>query len=775
MKISIGGQDYAAALDASRPLQIVRRLNEPTACEFTLSLPGDGSLALPLRMAPVAVEGDDGTTYFTGYVAASPLPEYAGLALDGPRYRHALRAVSDELLLDQAAMSPSRGIAGLDAGAAMAKLAVHSGSAALSTDDLVLADPIAKFVPEPGAVFSKSAGQLAAQARASYRAAGGALTLAEIPAAVHRLAEEDGTLALAHLSLDSGKGRGLANDVTVCGAHEPAAYITEYFVADGVTAQFNLAEPPYFEPAGRSPFISELFNEPAINSSQWSVRAGGDYFGLGAPGLLMKGGSGYDGQTAVTWLDPVEMGGTLLLEAEGLTLADASTGIVGGFFTGAQTAPECVAGFQAAAQQGTGAVSLQPVVLGSASGAIFNVDPAHQYTLRIRVHCPEMQRRQNTYLACGDEGPIVSGGDEVASHAKLLFEIQEFVNGVAGMPVTLYDGEVSHLPSACWVVAASSLNLHGSLRALRLASLGSCWVTTMAPNQTAITRRLGAVAQAAECSLERAGRLVFYTGFLPGAGEQIAVRYRGVHRSVGRAVNAESQQALSGTAAPVSSWIGSVTAPPTRSSADCRNAAAALAQAAASAGARLSGTYQATSLDLGADVRPGDALALDAPSCGLDAQVVVRRVTLSYKASAPDVLRYTIAFANDWADDLAIRTSDSVPADAWLPAPVSPVVLQNLSDITIAVSDDTVAVSPGVAPPPGGGFEVRRRDYAFLPGEDTDLLLRGAEAQLVLPRLSANDRFYIRMFDGATPPNYSEFSAAVFLNLPIAEGTGNRE
>jgi hypothetical protein len=34
-------------------------------------------------------------------------------------------------------------------------------------------------------------------------------------------------------------------------------------------------------------------------------------------------------------------------------------------------------------------------------------------------------------------------------------------------------------------------------------------------------------------------------------------------------------------------------------------------------------------------------------------------------------------------------------------------------------------------------------------------------------RVSASDRYYIRMFDGATPPNYSEFSAALIFNLPL--------
>src|SRR5580692_2588386 len=111
MKITIQGQDYTAALDAVRPLAIERKLNEPSICQLTLSLPTNGSLAIPSRNQSLKVTGDDGTVYFTGYIAVSPLPEYAGLALDGPRYRIVIQAVSDELLLDQLLMPPSAGAA----------------------------------------------------------------------------------------------------------------------------------------------------------------------------------------------------------------------------------------------------------------------------------------------------------------------------------------------------------------------------------------------------------------------------------------------------------------------------------------------------------------------------------------------------------------------------------------------------------------------------------------------------------------------------------------
>ena len=192
----------------------------------------------------------------------------------------------------------------------------------------------------------------------------------------------------------------------------------------------------------------------------------------------MQGGSGKDGDAQLAWIDPVEMGGTLLLEASGVTLANGSAGMLAGFFGGEQTQPGCTAGFQVTAQQGTGAVSVQPFVMGSPTGSMYPINPANQYALRVRVHCPECERGLALYRSFTDSGAISYGGQWNNAPAKLLFEIQEFVNGVAGMPITLYDGQIASLPGACTVVAASSINLVGSMRALNLTNLGSGWVVT---------------------------------------------------------------------------------------------------------------------------------------------------------------------------------------------------------------------------------------------------------------------------------------------------------
>lgn len=767
MKITIQGQDFSSALDTAHPLTLERKLNEPSVCHVWLTPPANSPAIV--RNQSIHVIGDDGTCYFTGYIAATPMPEYAGLGLEGPRYRYAIDAVSDESLLDQLPMAPGKSSSGLNAGPLLASLVTKTGSAALSTSDLSLSVPVSNFSPPPGARFSAAAGRVAAEARASYRALNGALSLTELPATEHALNEDDGSLSLASLALTSGAERALANDITVCGEHEPTAYVTEYFLGDGVTTQFNLSLDPFSSPSSKSTIIRELFNEGQIDLRVWGNPGTCGYLTLGAGGLQVQGGTGRDGETILSWLDPIEMGGTLLLEAVGVTLANGSSGVLAGFFCGEQTQDSCVAGFQVTAQRGAGAVSLQPLIYGSPAGTAFAVNPANQYTLRVRVHCPECERGLAVYRSYGDDGAITCGGQWNTAPANILLDVQEFVNGVASMPVTLYDGQIASLQGTCRAVAVSSINLFGSIRSFNVSSLGSGWVVTTPSNGSPVTRRLGSASQSAECHVDSAGSLIFYPGFAPPAGEQIAVSYRAIGRAVGRTMNTANQQALAQAGLPpVSAWIGSVTNPEPRSSQDCRNAALAMEQAAASKTALWSGTYRCTQAVLDSDVWPGDALNLNAPSANLNGLVIVRAVKLSYTASLPDLVQYEIAFANDWADDLAIRTSTTVPADTWLPAAVSPTYSPNLNALSVTrMSGSTITINTGVAAPSGGGFEIRRRDNCFMPGTDPDLVMRGSQQNLTFSRTSASDRFFLRMFDRANPPNYSEFSAALIVNLPL--------
>ena len=145
-------------------------------------------------------------------------------------------------------------------------------------------------------------------ARAAYRALTAPSLLASVQTTVHPLNESDGSLNLANLALTASVKRALANDVTVCGENEPVAYVTEYFLGDGVTTEFDLAADPYFPATSKSTIISELFNEPQINQTVWSA-AGGRLFHAGPDGLAMNGGNGIDGQTLLAGSIPSRWAG----------------------------------------------------------------------------------------------------------------------------------------------------------------------------------------------------------------------------------------------------------------------------------------------------------------------------------------------------------------------------------------------------------------------------------------------------------------------------------
>ena len=422
------------------------------------------------------------------------------------------------------------------------------------------------------------------------------------------------------------------------------------------------------------------------------------------------------------------------------------------------------------AQQGTGAVTLQPIIQGTPAGTTFAVNPANQYTLRIRVHCPGVRESAIDLSLFGDSGLITAGGEWILGPGKIQMEIQEFVNGVGATPVTLYDGAIANLPGSCMVVPASSINLIGTMRAVNLTNLGSGWVVSTPPSGGPYTRRLGTTAEAAECQsgAHRQGGVLHR--IRPVAGEQIAVSYRTVGRAVGRAVNAASQQALAQAGSPsVAAWIGSVTSPPARSSADCRNAALVMEQAAAGVSALWSGTYKGSRASFRRRRVAGRCAAAE---CAFDESECAgggATVKVSYRASYPDLVEYAIAFANDWADDLAIKTSATVPENAWLPAPVAPTVLANLARLTVtALNGSTVTVNTGVTPPRAADLKFGCGTLPSCRERIRTLVMRGSQQNLTFSRVSANDRFYIRMYDGSTPPNYSEFSTALFINLPLS-------
>ena len=146
---------------------------------------------------------------------------------------------------------------------------------------------------------------MADQARAAYRALNGTLALSSLPAAVHSVNEADGSLSLANLVAERD-GKSVHWQMTSLSAarHEPTAYVTEYFLGDGITTQFNLSDDVFTPPSAESTLIRELFNEGQIDLRLWGNPGAHGYFSLGAGGLVMQGGTGEDGETQLAWRDP---------------------------------------------------------------------------------------------------------------------------------------------------------------------------------------------------------------------------------------------------------------------------------------------------------------------------------------------------------------------------------------------------------------------------------------------------------------------------------------
>ena len=261
------------------------------------------------------------------------------------------------------------------------------------------------------------------------------------------------------------------------------------------------------------------------------------------------------------------------------------------------------------------------------------------------------------------------------------------------------------------------------------------------------------------------------------AGERITVTYRTQQRAVARlAVPASflTEQAANtnGPVPGISRWLGRVEAPLARSSADCESAAQAVLAMATARSAALAGTY--TTRNPAQDIWPGDVLAIT--SAGDTTSFLVRSVEARDTHGVPEIVEYKVSFANDWAsewaDGLGLRLTESIAKDAALPPTAASgpaAVCASLQQIAVtSLTASAIQVDAGLDPPAGGGFEVRRRDWAFGVGVDAaDLVLRSPVRSFSLPRAAQVEEFYVRMYDGGTPAAYSRFSSLLCVNWPL--------
>jgi hypothetical protein len=772
-----GAIDYSNTLCADVPLTIERVLNMPSRCTGALDVgssanPGASSVLLvPVRRGRVVVSSDSGAVLFTGYLATEPVPVYVGTGLAGPVYRVAFTAISDEWLLDKQTLTLTADGFTVLAGSLLQTLTSRTAAGLFTTAQVQSGKPIGVFTPEPSKPWSTNAAGIASSTYAAYRVLDGALSMNPVGSVTHSLdfdaGQGDGTLQVA--ALKTSMAKELANDVTLSGQIEPSAYVSELFAGDGTTTLFTLSDDPFR--VSKPTLLTDSFNQSALNTQTWNVTDPGSHLTLGGAGLVLSGGNGFDGQTTLVAIDQVEIGGSLVIEAGNVQLTSPSDGVLCGLYTGATQRANCFAGYNV--RQSGGSTVVTPFVNGVEVGTTYTLLSGHSYTLRIRLHSPEMQRVLQTYYARVDGSIQAFGGGLVSSPISLVFDLQDLGNASNTPATVLYDsavaGAVTSSPASCSFAAVDSIELTGSMGFCTVTQTGSAWVVSTLPEGATKTRLIGVAGEGVDCSLTTTGKITFFAGRVPVAGETVTVSYRLCSRAIARledaaSIAAEAAGGMPGTAR----WLGKVLRPLARSSTDCESAAQAVLSFASSRAAAIAGSY--ASINPTADVWPGDVLSIIANRQTIN--VVVRRVAITDGNARPELLTYRIAFANDWAESLGVILSEAIAPDSFLPptAQAAPgQVLANLQQLTVvSATATTLQLDAGATPPIGGGFEVRLRNWDFGPGVDQNLVLRTPVRSFSIPRSAQVERYYIRMFDASNPPLYSRLSSAVFTNLPVA-------
>jgi len=786
----LGAIDYTEAVAAEGPITVQRALNEPSRCTAEIVL-GVGGFAVPVRRGKVTVIAADTTLLFTGYLATEPVRLYAGNSSEGAVYRARVTAVSDEWLLDNLGSgaglrdTESLGLGGMALVAQMASRVQAAGSAGVTVNGSGTVATTGVFAARASSPFSVNAANAANSSYAAYRALNGQILMQPVGNVTHAFSDANGTLSVPELQTNAV--RELANDVTLTGAEEPAAYIEENFLGDGTTTVFDLSESGYRD--SNRTLAQDNFREGALNPAQWIVADPGSYLSLTSAGLTMNGGNGSDGQTTLTAVDAIEMGGSVIVQLSGVLLSAACDGMLAGMYQGLPVLAECFAGFRVRQSvSGTGGVTvIVPVVNGVEAGTVFTPIAGHSYTLRLRLHCVEMQRVLQRYY-CMVDGVMQGFGNPngVAAPIDMVFELVD--EGVASnTPATvLFDSTaagatVNNSPATCSFVLVNTTQMFGSIGSVSVTRTGSIWIVSTLPSGTLQTRLIGVAGQGVDCSVSYGtaagapGKVTFLAGRVPVAGERVTVNYRNQQRSVARLADTASVASEAVNGGPgTCRWLGAVTLPVARSSMDCESATQAVLAFATSRTAAIAGTYSL--VNPSEDIWPGDVLAIT--SAGVTSSLLVRSVVAQDGTAVPEVRRYKVSFANDWAAEWAagigLKLSEEIAADAYLPQTASSApgqVLANLQQMTVtSLTDTAMQVDAGTAPPAGGGFEVRLKDWEFGVGIDAaDLVLRSPVRSFSIPIAAQLERVFVRMYDSSMPPLYSRFSSVVFLNMPVNE------
>jgi hypothetical protein len=770
----LGPQDYTGALDGTKLPKVERKLNQPAELQFSLLANGPG-FVIPVTGARVTLGKTNGSDVFTGYVTEAPQYEYLGWGEQGPVYRYNVVAQSDEVLLDQKALPNRSPFVDRSAGNALRQLAQDLLPGWFDTGAVQDVDTLASYAVNPQMNFSFHAAEIALAARGSFRTMNGALILAPVGAAAYALNESDTNFSPEGLWLSSPNL--LANELTVIGLNEPQAYVRDYFVGDGESLKFYLSQKPFAQ--AKPALIDEEYLGPDLDPTTWVVEDPSAAVSVVAQTLQITGGTGVDGQTTVSFIEQIELGGALELQHGDVSFTAASQGVLGGLYAGAISAAGCLAGFQIT-PSGAGS-TIQALINGALTGPVIATTAGHQYFFTTYMYSMEVYRSGETYHSSLHPAGSGWGGAAVMADVRFVLEVQDIDPSnpatLVAPATVLYDDVIESAPGFCTYALVDAVSMQCSIAYTYVAHISLASVRTALPSASYVTQLVGALSDGAACEITSDPSLDFYPQYVPALNQLIVASYRGSGRAVAQVENAVSVASLeNGVDDGTRGTMREAKTPGARTDVDCENAALAILDDATSTA--WSGSYETWSDFLpGAaeDIFPGDAITVNVPTRGAAFTAIVREVEIQVADPADDRGFYMIGFANDLAAPLAIEYGASATVIALQDMPpllettqVGAYYQVDLTEAQItAVTSTTVTIDAGMTPPGGGGVEVRENDYGWGQANDRNLLGRFNTETFTLARLAETQDYFLRLYDNSSPPKYSRYSAALHVDYPL--------
>jgi hypothetical protein len=753
-----GPVGYTQYLDAERLPHVARRLNKPATMQAVLVAVNSG-IVVPHQGARIWLKEEDGAVLFAGYVTQEAGCEYAGQTSQGTVARYVLTCASDEWLLDRKALPQRLPFTARPAGSILKQLTADVAPGGFDVSGAQDCDAVPSYSASVQKKWSEHAAGLALRTRAAYRAEDGAVIFAPLGSKTLRVDESDPNCNRQSLRL-VGDPCGL-NDVTVAGAFEPRTYVKDYFGGDGYTLSFSLAG----QPMGTidHTLFEDEFPGTQLNPVLWQS-------GVGSTAQVNNGRLVANGNGQVQLTELVELGGGLVLQHGCFEFQGASTGTIGGLYAGGSANANCIAGVLV---QPSGSQSvLRAMVNGTATGPSLTTVSGHQYQITTRIFASQSYRESQVFHSSQQPSGAGRGGDSIAADARIVVEIHDVDPGdpatMAAPSTVLYDAVLNNVAGYCNYFVMNGTDLHCDVSFTRMRKNGGAVVRSAIPGQSFRTRLQGSLADGGECRLNLTN-LYFLAAYVPEASEQIVVSYRtGATATAEQRNDAAIAGLANGADDGVRSSVVGLIAPEARTTQDCVNAALALLDDGTPTAWR--GEYQTWSDFLGApDVHPGDAVAVNAPSQNAQFTAIAREIEIQVKDPRNDRSVYAIKFANDAAESLSFEVDTAqvrlLPVGISVPGNWTLAAVKDAEFSQILANQVTIITN--VAPPQGGGFEVRAADQGWGTANDRNLWGRYMVQSFTVPRLSRSQSYYIRQYDGAQPPNYSRDSILLHVDWPL--------